>query len=45
MLTRKMPYVRFGYAVTALLAPKVATFSTHWRSWLWVSGGARSCRS
>jgi hypothetical protein len=25
MLTRKMPYVRFGYAAAALLAPKVAT--------------------
>ena len=25
MLPRKMPYIRFGYAVTALLTPKVAT--------------------
>lgn len=27
LLTRKMPYVRFGYAATALLAPKVATLA------------------
>jgi len=26
-LTRQMPYVRFGYAVTALVAPKVATLA------------------
>jgi hypothetical protein len=27
LLPRKMPYIRFGYAVTALLVPKVATLA------------------